>query len=129
MTDENTSAIRYLQAEFLGGIRKGQDLVIDSIKICVQGVQFVTPEVLWPYLPYTEILPVTEKIVANAYDFAEELLRNQRWFTEEVLKAAEPTITASGRLPGQGGGGGGHRPKPKPGPGPIPGQGNSSVPS
>jgi hypothetical protein len=120
MTANDTSTIRYLQQGFLGNIRKGQDLVIDSIRICVNGVQSVTPEVLWDYVPYTKILPVTEKVVANAYDFAEELLRNQRWFAEAVLRAAEPTITASGPLPGPGGGGGDERPKPKPQPQPDP---------
>ncbi len=40
--------------------------------------------------PFADKLPKPEDVVANAYDFAEQLLASQRKFAEDVLKATAP---------------------------------------
>ncbi|HBW19736.1 MAG TPA: hypothetical protein DEH11_12360, partial [Actinobacteria bacterium] len=42
--------------------------------------------------PSADTLPGREEIVANAYDFAEQMLSSQRKFAETVLEATEPLL-------------------------------------
>jgi hypothetical protein len=42
--------------------------------------------------PFADKLPKPEEVVANAYDFAEQLLASQRKFAEDVLKATAPLM-------------------------------------
>jgi hypothetical protein len=52
----------------------------------------MTPSMPMPSLPYTDKLPKPEEFVANAYDFAEQLLASQRKFAENVLHATTPML-------------------------------------
>ena len=76
-----------LQDEILSTVRKSQESVIDAIKTWVETVQSITPKVPAVDMPFGDKLPKPEEIVANAYDFAEQLLAGQRKFAEEVLRA------------------------------------------
>ena len=76
-----------IQDEFLNTIRKSQETVIDAIKTWVETVQSVTPKIPSVQVPGYDKLPKPEEVVANAYDFAEQLLASQRKFAEDVLKA------------------------------------------
>jgi hypothetical protein len=76
-----------LQEDMLAAIRKSQEIVIDSIKKWVETVQSITPKVPSVQVPGADQLPRPEELVANAYDFAEQLLASQRKFAEEVVKA------------------------------------------
>ena len=76
-----------LQNEVLNTVRKSQESVIDAIKTWVETVQSITPNVPAVDMPFADKLPKPEEVVANAYDFAEQLLAGQRKFAEEVLKA------------------------------------------
>lgn len=81
-----------MQEEFLGNVRKSQEAVIDAIRTWVETVQSMTPKVPAVQMPGAEKLPRAEDVVAGAYDFAEELLKNQRRFAEEILKATYPLM-------------------------------------
>ena len=76
-----------LQNEVLNTVRKSQESVIDAIKTWVETVQSITPKVPAVDMPFADKLPKPEEVVANASDFAEQLLAGQRKFAEEVLKA------------------------------------------
>jgi hypothetical protein len=47
-------------------------------------------------VPGTDNLPKPEELVANAYDFAEQLLASQRRFAEEVVKATSALRPSDG---------------------------------
>ena len=89
-----SSPTQEIQDEFLNTIRKSQETVIDAIKSWVESVQSITPKIPSVQVPGADKLPKPEEVVANAYDFAEQLLASQRRFAEEVLK------TTAALLPG-----------------------------
>jgi hypothetical protein len=90
---ETRSAGQQIQAEILNTVRKSQDAVVDAIKTWAEAVHSITPSIPTPSLPYVDKLPKPEEFVANAYDFAEQLLASQRKFAESVLQATTPVLT------------------------------------
>jgi hypothetical protein len=88
-----------LQQEFLSTIRKGQETVVDALKTWVETVQSVVPKVPTVQIPLADRLPKPEELVANAYDFAEQLLASQRRFAEDVLKATSPLLPGGDKAP------------------------------
>ena len=91
MTETRTAG-QEVQVEILNTVRKSQDAVVDAIKAWADAVQSMTPSMPMPSLPYTDKLPKPEEFVANAYDFAEQLLASQRKFAENVLHATTPML-------------------------------------
>jgi hypothetical protein len=87
---ESHKAGQELQGEILNTVRKSQDAVVDAITRWAETVQSITPSM--PILPYTAQLPKPEEFVANAYDFAEQLLASQRDFAVNVLHATMPML-------------------------------------
>jgi hypothetical protein len=47
-------------------------------------------------VPFADQLPKPQDVVANGYDFAEKLLRTQRKFADDVVKAAAPLLPGNG---------------------------------
>ena len=88
MTDTRSTS-QEVQSEILDAVRKSQDAMVDAIKRWAETVQSITPSIPVPNLPYTDKLPKPEEFVANAYDFAEQLLASQRTFAEHVLQATK----------------------------------------
>ncbi len=84
-----------LQAQILETIRKSQETVVDAIKTWADSVQALTPSLPVPSVPFADRLPKPGDLVANAYDFAEQLLASQRKFAEDVLTATAPVLTAA----------------------------------
>ena len=77
------------QQQVFDTVRKAQEAVVEAVKVWVDAVQPYLPPV--PELPkYVATLPTPEAVVADAYDFAAQLLANQREFAQNVLKAVEP---------------------------------------
>jgi hypothetical protein len=91
MTETRTAG-QEVQGEILNTVRKSQDAVVDAIKRWAEAVQSMTPSMPMPSLPYSDKLPKPEEFVANAYDFAEQLLASQRKFAENVLHATTPML-------------------------------------
>jgi hypothetical protein len=98
MTDTRIAG-QDVQDEILSMVRKSQDTVVDAIKRWADAIQSMTPSMPMPSLPYSDKLPKPEEFVANAYDFAEQLLAGQRKFAENVLHATTPMIAAKNGTP------------------------------
>ena len=86
-----------LQDEIIKTVRKSQEAVIDAIRAWADTVQSIVPKVPAVNLPLSDRLPKPEDVVANAYDFAEQLLASQRKFAEDVLVATAPLMPAMGK--------------------------------
>lgn len=95
MTDTKTIN-QELQGQILDTIRKSQETVVEAIGNWADTIQALTPSMPVPAMPFTDKLPAPSDMVANAYDFAEQLLATQRKFAEDVLEATAPVLTASG---------------------------------
>ena len=91
MTDTRTVG-HEIQGQILDTVRKSQDAVVDALKTWTETVQSITPSIPTPSLPFADKLPKPEEFVANAYDFAEQLLASQRKFAENVLHATTPML-------------------------------------
>jgi hypothetical protein len=85
-----------LQDQFLSTVRKSQEMALDAIKTLVDTVQSITPKIPSVSLPFAEKLPKPEDVVANTYDFYQQLLTSQRKFADEVVKAAAPLLPGNG---------------------------------
>jgi hypothetical protein len=81
-----------MQDEFLSATRKSQEILLQAIKTWVDSAQALTPKVPSVKLPFADQLPKPEDLVSGTYDFAEQVLANQRQFAEEILKATEPLL-------------------------------------
>lgn len=93
-----------LQGQVLDAVRKSQEAVVDAIRTWADTVQAVAtslPSV--PSVPFADKLPKPSELVANAYDFAEQLLATQRKFAEDVLDATAPVLAAAGSPPAKDG--------------------------
>jgi hypothetical protein len=92
MTEAHTMS-RDLQEDILSTVRKSQAAVIDAIQAWANQVQAMSPNLPDLNLPFTDKLPKPHELIANAYDFAEQMLASQRKFAEDALKAMAP-VTA-----------------------------------
>ena len=81
-----------MQDEFLSATRKSQEIVLQAIKTWVDSAQAVTSKVPSVQLPFADQLPKPEDVVSGTYDFAEQVLVNQRRFAEEILEATAPLL-------------------------------------
>jgi hypothetical protein len=83
-----------MQDEFLSATRKSQEIVLQAIKTWVESAQALTPKMPVPSvkLPFADQLPKPEDVVSGTYDFAEQVLANQRQFAEEILKTTAPLL-------------------------------------
>jgi hypothetical protein len=84
-----------VQEQVLSTIRKSQEMTIDALKTWVETVQSVTsslPSIPSVSMPLADRLPNPAEVVASGYDFAEQILTNQRKFANEVLEVASPLL-------------------------------------
>ena len=81
-----------LQDQILTTIRKSQDFALDALKTWVETVQSITPSIPSVSLPLADRLPKPHDVVARGYDFAEQILTNQRKFADDVLEVASPLL-------------------------------------
>jgi hypothetical protein len=95
MSDPTTIGTQ-VQEQILETIRRSQEAVTDAIRTWADAVHSITPSLPIPSLPLADRMPKPGDLVANAYDFAEQLLAAQRKFAEDVLQAAAPVLAASG---------------------------------
>ena len=87
---DTRSTSQEVQTEILDAVRKSQEAMVDAIKRWAETIQSITPSIPAPTLPSSDKLPKPEELVANAYDFCEQLLASQRTFAENVLNATKP---------------------------------------
>jgi hypothetical protein len=85
-----------LQDQFLSTVRKSQEMTLDALKALVDTVQNITPKIPSINVPFADQLPKPQDVVANSYDFAEQLLTSQRKFADEVVKATAALLPGNG---------------------------------
>jgi hypothetical protein len=83
-----------MQAQILETIRKSQEAVTNAISTWADAVHSITPSVPIPSVPLVDKMPKPGDLLANAYDFAEQLLAAQRKFAEDILQAVAPVLAA-----------------------------------
>ena len=91
---ETRSTGQETQAEVLGVVRKGEEMLVDALKVWAEAAQSITPSIPMPNLPYSDKLPKPQEFVASTYDFADQLLISQRRFAESLLQAMKPLLGA-----------------------------------
>jgi hypothetical protein len=91
MTDPRP-ATQELQAQFLDSVRKSQEALVDALKTWAETVQSVTPALPVSAVPFADKLPRPGELVADAFDFAEQLLVAQRKFAEDVVQITAPVL-------------------------------------
>ena len=92
MTDLRSTG-KEMQGQVLDTIQKSQEAVTDAIRAWAETIQSLTPSPPAVPAPYADKLPAPSEVVADAYDFAEQLLAAQRKFAEDVLQATAPAFT------------------------------------
>jgi hypothetical protein len=80
------------QEEFLAVTRKSQEAVIAVIRTLAEPVRTISPKLPSVSMPFADKLPEPADAVARTYDFAEQLLANQRKFAEDLVKATAPLV-------------------------------------
>ena len=90
-TPKPSEYVQSAQEQTLKTLRDGQQAIIDSIRAWAEAVERIVPQT--PTLPFSEQLPSPQEIVQTSFDFAEQLLKTQREFAENVLAAAEPVLS------------------------------------
>jgi|ERR1700728_3547280 hypothetical protein len=98
MTEARTMG-RDLQEDILSTVRKSQAAVIEAIQTWTSRVQSITPDLPDLSLPFADKLPKPHELIANAYDFAEQMLASQRKFAEDALKAMAPLTAVHHETP------------------------------
>ena len=91
MTDPRT-ATQELQSQILDSIRTSQEAVVDALRTWAEAVHSVTPPLPVSTVPFADKLPKPSELVADAYDFAGQLLATQRKFTEDVIQITAPVV-------------------------------------
>jgi hypothetical protein len=90
VVDDARSTGQEAQAQVLDAIRKSQEFTLGAIRAWSDSVQSVMPSLSSAFPVRPGNLSKPEDVVANAYDFAEQLLATQRKFAEDVLRATAP---------------------------------------
>ncbi len=98
MTEARTMS-RELQDEVLNTVRQSQTAVIEAIRTWTSTVQSITLELPDLNMPFTDKMPKPQEFIANAYDFAEQLMASQRKFAEDVVKASAPLMAGKNDAP------------------------------
>ena len=91
MTDARTATLE-LQTQTIDWVRKSQEVVIDVLRTWAGAVQSVTPSLPVPAVPFADQLPKPGEVVADAFDFAAQLLAAQRKFAEDVIEITAPVV-------------------------------------
>ena len=87
-----SNPVQQMQEELLSATRKSQEIVLQAIKTWVDSTQALTSKVPPAQLPLADQLPKPEDVVSGTYDFAEQVLANQRKFAEDILKVTAPLL-------------------------------------
>jgi hypothetical protein len=86
------TTVREVQGDFLPTLRKAQGIALDALKTLVETIQFVTPARPVARGPLAGRMPTLHEVVADASDFAEKLLANQRQFADDAVTIMSPLL-------------------------------------
>jgi hypothetical protein len=90
MPTTTTDFAQNAQETTLKTVRQGQQAIVEGVKAWANAVEKAIPET--PALPYSDELPNPQEIVQSSFKFAEQLLKAQREFAENILDAASPVL-------------------------------------
>ena len=86
-----TDLIKRAQDLTLEYMTQGQELAVQTVRTGFSTVEGKIPSLQW--LP-TSNVPQPKELTDAGFDFAAELLKNQRKFANDLLKAASPLVKA-----------------------------------
>ena len=87
-----STAAQDVQEQILSTIRKSQEMALDALKAWVDSIQSVTAKIPSVEVPFADRLPKPHEVVANSYGFAEQMIKNQKKFADEVLEVTSPLL-------------------------------------
>jgi hypothetical protein len=82
----------------LDGIRQVDELIVKGVSTATQRIEGVLPEDL-PGARFLAKLPKPEQLVKVYFDFAERLVKTQRTYSQDVVKAMQPILGRIWREP------------------------------
>ena len=90
MPTTTTDYAQTAQETTLKTIRQGQQAIVEGVKAWANAFEKAIPAT--PALPYSDELPKADELVQSSFTFAEQLLKAQREFAENILDAAAPVL-------------------------------------
>jgi len=84
-TNPTTKFVEQAQEQSLQAIKQSQQAVLEAVRVWASALEKAVPET--PAIPFVKELPTPLEIVESSFDFAEQLLKAQREFTENLLDA------------------------------------------
>jgi hypothetical protein len=90
MPTTTTDYAQTAQETTLTTIRQGQQAIVEGVRAWANAFEKAIPAT--PALPYSDELPKADEIVQSSFKFAEQLLKAQREFAENILDAAAPVL-------------------------------------
>lgn len=97
MTTTITDNTQAAQEQTLKAIRQAQQAVVEAVRTSAKTVEKTIPET--PAVPFGDKLPTPQEIIETSFGFAEELLKAQREFAENLLTAVMPLLKKTGKAP------------------------------
>ena len=92
-TTDYAQAAQTAQEQALKSIRETQQAIVEAVRTWADSIEKTTPAS--SALPFAEELPSPQEIVQTSFGFAEQLLKAQREFAENLITAAAPVIEKS----------------------------------
>ena len=89
MATGTTDYAQTAQEQTLKTVRQGQRAIVEGVRAWANAVEKALPDSPIP-VPYSEELPDPHELVQSSFKFAEQLLKAQREFAENVIDAAAP---------------------------------------
>jgi hypothetical protein len=90
MSTTLTDYTQAAQEQTLKAISQSQQVVVESVRTWASTVEKAIPET--PAVPFAAELPSPQELVKSSFAFAEQLLKVQREFAENLVAAAKPVL-------------------------------------
>jgi hypothetical protein len=87
-TTSSTESTTTVQDQVLDSVKQSQKAILELVESWSKTAQGATPA--FPAAQLPDGVPQPAEVIANAYDFAEKLLHNQREFSEALVGAITP---------------------------------------
>ena len=80
------------QDKALGAIEQANGLAVQAVRQGISTIEGYIPDLSW--LPIPATAPQPKELVDNGFDFAQKLLKAQRAYVNDLLKAVAPVTKA-----------------------------------
>ncbi len=91
MPTTSTDYAQTAQEQTLKTVRQGQQAIVEAVRAWANTVEKAIPDAP-SALPYADELPKPQELVETSFAFAEQFLKAQREFVENLLEAASPVL-------------------------------------